>query len=104
MGRGAGKGIGLGHDTGLSLEEGEQVFDEERLLSDVGEAGEELLDQPARARESAGQKCQVAEREAAVNRAVENPGVGAVIAGSRQEVEGVPVAARLRASARFSAK
>ncbi len=67
-------------DLRLDLEEGEQVVEVERLPRHLREADQQPLQQGAQAEERAGQEGEVADAEAAAQRAPGDVGVGHVIA------------------------
>ena len=71
---------GLGPDRRLHLEEVDEVREEERLVGDVGERGEERLNAAVGPSERSGQELQVAPAHLAVHRPEDDVRVRAVVA------------------------
>src|SRR6266536_303724 len=87
-GAGGRDGVGRGRDGGLHRKEIEEVFEEDGLLGNVVEAGEDLLDVGAGAVEGSGEERKAAEGDGAGEGAREDDGVGTVIASGGDDVEG----------------
>ena len=78
---------GLGTDRRLHLEELDEVRQEQRLVGDVRERGEERLDAAVRPDERSGEELQVAPAQIAVHRPEDDVRVRAVVAARADERE-----------------